>query len=128
MGLVFVDLHRVDIGTRALRRTFAEFFATHNILENVIQQGDLRANHTDLLEFALTIMLRVSSGFQQRKKIINWFLKPFSLNGNVEAILNISILTSNPVKLCFVFFSFFVRTLFHGVLTVAVKRFSKTSS
>merc|ERR1712154_532790 len=64
-----------------------------------------------------------------QKKIINWFLKPFSLNGNVEAILNISILTSNPVKLCFLCFFFcenFVSRCAHRGCKTVLKDFEFT--
>merc|ERR1712131_531234 len=79
---------------------------TQNILENVTQQGDSRANLTDILEFALMIMLMVSIDFHQRKKIINWFVKPFSFDGNVEATININ--TPNITKLCFHCFFLFL--------------------
>merc|ERR1711928_103535 len=77
--LVFVELHRVDIVIRTLRRTIAVFFATQIILGNVIQTGDSHASHTDRLEFALMIMLMVITGFHQRKEMINWFLKPLKM-------------------------------------------------
>jgi len=71
--LVFVELRRVDIGIRTLRRIIAAFFAIHITLENVILQGDSHASHMDRLEFALMIMLMVITGSHQRKKMINWF-------------------------------------------------------
>merc|ERR1711922_74588 len=53
-------------------KNYCGVFATQNILENVIQQGDSLANHMDRLGFALT-MLTVITGSHQRKETINWF-------------------------------------------------------